>query len=355
MISKRKVLIISRTAWSETPRLRHQLSRLIRDIGYEIYYVQLIMSRSLGNECIEEGIKVFTVHERLHHQLKPFNFLQNIESTLIFNNLKRILPCNDFHFIVNFNYDNNYTFLLFPDIPTVTVINDDFYATAKPWMRKQVLKNLSNTISKSRINLSVSYSLDKQLSQFSSSTALFLPWSDVKYKKPNPNLNRDVVLYYGFVSRLDMKLVEDLCNSGIKLRFVGPIQGNGFEFKRKYESYTNVEFLNETKLSDLDVSDVFCSVALYDSKLESVQPITASNRMFQLLSIGIPLIYPTLPNLILAPHQVITKCVSSSDFLNAILYFKVNFNYVQPIIERFLFEHTKANRQQFIQNIIEQL
>ncbi len=354
-MSKGNVLVVSRTAWSEAPRLRHQLSRLLRDIGYEIYYVQLLLPGKPIEENSENGINVYTVNERIHHQLKPFTFLQKIDSSHIFRALKRVLPVNNFQLVVNFNYDNDYTFLLYPGVPTITVINDDFYIMAKPWMRSQVLKNLAKTISKSRINLSVSYSLDKQLSQFSSSTAIFFPWSDEKYRKPKPNLNRDVVLYYGYVSRLDMKLAEDLCNSGIKLRFVGPIQGNGFEFKRKYESYTNVEFLNETKLSDLDVSDVFCSVALYDSKLESVQAITASNRMFQLLSIGIPLIYPTLPNLILAPHQVITKCISSSDFLNAILYFKVNFNYVQPIIERFLFDHTKANRKQFIQNIIERL
>lgn len=354
-MSKGNVLVVSRTAWSEAPRLRHQLSRLLRDIGYEIYYVELLLAVKPIEENSEKGINVYTVNERLHHQLKPFTFLQNIDSKYICKSLKRILPIKDFCFVVNFNYDNDYTFSLFPSVPVITVINDDFYAMAKPWMRSQVLKNLANTLSKSRINLSVSYSLDRQLSQFSPFTELFLPWSDTKYKKPISNLKRDVVLYYGFVSRLNLKIAEDLCNSGIKLRFVGPLQGNGFKFKSKFGSYPNVEFLNETKLSDLDVSDVFCAVALYDSKLASVQAITASNRMFQLLAVGIPLVYPNLPNLILASDQVIRRCTSTSDFLDAISYFEVNFNKVQPVIEHFLLNHTKINRIQIFENIIKDL
>jgi branched-subunit amino acid transport protein AzlD len=352
-MSKGNVLVVSRTAWSEAPRLRHQLSRLLRDIGYEIYYVQLIFGSKSCTECSEEGINVYTVYERLHHQLKPFAVLQNFDSTHICKTLKKVLPVNDFRFIVNFNYDNDYTFSLFPGIPAITVINDDFYVMAKPWMRPQVLKNLAKTVSRSRMNLSVSYSLDRQLSQFSSFTELFLPWSDINYKKPASDLKRDVVLYYGFVSRLDMKLVGDLCNSGIKLRFVGPVQGNGLDIKEKYGTLPNVEFLNETKLTDLDVSDVCCSIALYDCRLKSIQAITASNRMFQLLAIGIPLIYPNLPNLILAPDQVIRRCISTSDFLNAISYFKVNFDSVQPMIERFLIDHTKDKRKHFIERIIE--
>lgn len=352
-MSHGNVLIVSRTAWSEVPRLRHQLSRLLRDIGYEIYYVQLLLAGKSVDEYSEEGINVYTVYERLHHQLKPFTILQNLDSFYIRRALKRILPVNDFRVIVNFNYDNDYTFSLFPGVPTITVINDDFYVMAKPWMRSQVLKNLAKTVSRSRMNLSVSYSLDKQLNQLTSSAGLFLPWSDTSYKKPDSDFKRDVILYYGFVSRLDLKLVDDLCNSGIKLRFVGPVQGNGLEIKKKYGSFSNVEFLNETKLTDLNVSDVCCSIALYDGTLESIQAITASNRMFQLLAMGLPLVYPNLPNLIEAPKQVIAKCVSVSDFLDAIAYFKVNFDAVQPMIERFLTDHTKVKRSRYIERLID--
>ena len=354
-MSKGKVLVVSRTAWSEAPRLRHQLSRLLRDIGYEIYYVQLIFGSKLHTECSEEGINVYTVCERLHHQLKPFKFLQDFDSARISKAFIRILPVYDFRFIVNFNYDNDFTFSLFPKVPAITVINDDFYGMAKPWMRQRVLISLAKTVSKSKMNLSVSYSLDRQLKQLSPFTELFLPWTDTNYRKPKSIRKRDVVLYYGFVSRLNMKLVGDLCNSGIKLRFVGPIQGNGWELKEKYGKLLNVEFLNETKLTNLDLSDVCCSIALYDARLESVQAITASNRMFQLLASGIPLIYPSLPNLILAPDQVIRKCTSTSDFLNAISYFKVNFDLVQPMIELFLIDHTKVKRIQFIERIIESI
>jgi hypothetical protein len=354
-MSKGNVLVVSRTAWSEAPRLRHQLSRLLRDIGYEIYYVQLLLQGKSIEENSEDGINVYTVYERIHHQLKPFTFLQKIDSSHIFRELKKILPVSNFQVVVNFNYDNDYTFSLYPDIPTITVINDDFYVMAKPWMRSQVLKNLAKTISRSRMNLSVSYSINKQLNQFTSNAELFLPWSDINYHKPESDLKRDVVLYYGFVSRLDLKLVDELCNSGIKLRFVGPVQGNGLEVKRKYASFPNIEFLSETKLVDLDVSDVCCSIALYDKTVESVQAITASNRMFQLLAMGLPLVYPNLPNLIEAPRQVIAKCTSISEFLDAITYFKVNFDQVQPMIEYFLSDHTKAKRSQYMEQLFESL
>jgi len=77
--------------------------------------------------------------------------------------------------------------------------------------------------------------------------------------------------------------------------------------------------------------------------------------MFQLLSEGIPLVYPKMPNLIAAPSAVIAVCSEIDEFPTAVNLFMKNFDIIQDDIRLFLEDHTSEKRSFFINRLINQL
>jgi hypothetical protein len=348
------ILVVSRTPWYETPRIRHQLSRMLRDRGYEIHYLETIFGNKPMSEVREPGIQVYRAIERIHHQLRPLDLLERINTSSMKKQVNFFFSGLEFVAVFNFNYDYGFLKEMF-NVPIVTIINDDFIAAAKPWMRLKVEKKLALTCQKSDSVLSVSYSLDRYLKKINNKSELFLPWAAKPYSKPALSKKREVVLYFGFISRVDTRIIDELCKKRIRIRFVGPVLGDGLKVKKKYESYENIEFLSPSPLSTVDLEDVCCSIALYDLTNPITIAITASNRMFQLLAEGIPLIYPNMPNLIHAPSTVISRCSNIEEFSEAVIFFKTNFYLVQENIELFLEDHTLERRVLFISDLLNRL
>ncbi|MBM3206714.1 MAG: glycosyltransferase family 4 protein [Candidatus Staskawiczbacteria bacterium] len=351
---KGNILVVSRTPWYEAPRIRHHLSRLLRDSGYEIYYLETVFGKKPISEVVEKGININRIKERIHHQLRLFNLIDILNDTSVKNQIKKIKYEIKFVAVINFNYDYHFIRGMF-DAPFISVINDDFVASAIPLMKSKIRYKLTLTCKKSDSVLSVSYYLDRSLKILSDKAQLLLPWSLKSYTRPEINRRRNVVLYFGFISRIDTKILDKLCEKNFRIRFVGPISGNGLRVKKQYQSYDNIEFLSSRPLSEVNLEDVCCSIALYDLTLKENIAITASNRMFQLLSEGIPLVYPNMPYLIEAPSTVITRCSSLDEYPIAINYFKTNFDVIQDDIRLFLQEHTLEKRSIFINNLINQL
>jgi hypothetical protein len=351
---KGNILVISRTPWHETPRFSHHLSRLLRDSGYEIYYLETILGKKPISEVEEAGINVNRIKERIHHQLRLLKLLDIFNNSSVKNQIKKINYKIEFVAVVNFNYDYHFIREMF-NVPFISIINDDFEATAIPLMKLKVRNKLNLICKESDSVLCVSYSLQRSLKNFSDKAELFLPWSLKHYTSPEINKKRDVVLYFGFISRIDTRIIDKLCEKNIKIRFVGPVLGDGIKVKKRYQSYDNIEFLSSRTLSEVYLEDVCCSVALYDLTLESNNAITASNRMFQLLSEGIPLVYPKMPNLIAAPSTVIAVCSEIDEFPTAVNLFMKNFDLIQDDIRLFLEDHTSEKRSFFVNSLINQL
>jgi hypothetical protein len=353
-MSKGNILVVSRTPWHETPRIRHQLSRLLRDSGYEIYYLETIFGKKPISEGLEAGINVNRIKERIHHQLRLLKLLDIFNNSSVKIQIKKINYKINFVAVVNFNYDYHFIKEMF-DAPLISIINDDFVSSAIPPMKSKVRDKLNLICRKSDSVLAVSYSIHRSLKILSDKSELFLPWSLKPYTRPTINKKRDVVLYFGYISRIDTRIIDELCKKNIKIRFVGPVLRDGLRVKKYYQSYDNIEFLSSRNLSEVYLEDVCCSVALYDLTVEQNNAITASNRMFQLLSEGIPLVYPKMPNLIAAPSTVIAVCSDLEEFPTAVNFFMKNFYTIQDDIRLFLEDHTLEKRSVFINRLINQL
>lgn len=335
--------------WNESPRIRHQLAWLLQSNGHQVTFVekcQRFASSFNVTERDENGIKIITHDEFCHHQLKPVALIQKIYNYYTSIWLSKISQECVYDVIINFNYDYSFLRNIFIKSKIITIINDDFEAQAKPWMRSAISEQLKKTCEMSDAVLAVSYPLLNRVKKHSNESHLFLPWCEDKYINPNKNEKRDVVLYFGFINhRIDWNIVFGLLAKGIKLRFVGPIN----ETKSKHEinklsENKNFEYLSARDFNELNLDDVCCSIAPYNMNIESIKACTISNRAFRLLSRGIPVIYPPLPYILAAPIEVISTAADIDEYAKVIEMYKNNFDECQEKIRNFLPEHSANKR-----------
>jgi len=160
---------------------------------------------------------------------------------------------------------------------------------------------------------------------------------------------REVVLYYGYINnKLDWKIITNLAQAKIKLRFIGPVAKNVRKQIQNLLNFKNFELLPSCDIQNIDFDDVCCSIIPYALNFKNNHSITVSNRIFNLLSYGIPIVNAELKYLIDAPQNVIRKCSSLEKYMEAINFFKNNFFSVQAEIKNFLVGHYEANRYQFL-------
>ncbi|MDP3265867.1 MAG: hypothetical protein Q8M39_03470 [Sulfuricurvum sp.] len=336
------VLIFSKTLWEEPPRLRHQLTRLMVSQGHKVTFFEKSSFKQIATIMRnEEGVTFFRHFELLHHQLRFCNTLilfNNLIASTIIRFLTKSLKKD---LIINFNYDYDFLKNLFPSTPIITIINDDFVAQGKSWMKNSISMQLQSTCNNSDIVLAVSYPLVKHLSLFNKNTNLFLPWAETEYKEPKKlNKKRNVVLFWGYIDhRINWHLITYLLNNNVSIRFIGNIESGAKANVKQLQTYKNVEFIDSMPIEKIVLDDICCSLLPYDVTVPGVDAITISNRAFQLLSYGIPLIYSSLPHLLEAPKNVIARCENSKQFKEMIDFFSESFYEIQSDISDFLDTH----------------
>lgn len=354
----KNIVIFTKTLWSEPPRIRHQLSRLLLSMGHEITFFERSNIRRLKTiQYKKEGINFIRHFEFLHHQLRPFKFLVYINNIIMKSLIKRNTKDKAIDIVINFNYDYDFLKDIFPNQKIITIINDDFVAQAKPWMTKSIARQLENTCKNSDILFTIHYSQYRELKSFNKHTYILFPWAGNKYILPlNVKKNRDVVLFWGFIDqRVDWTLINTLLHNNIKIRFIGHVLRRIKHKIKECERYDNFELHNPTPIEEVTFTDVCCSIIPYNVNIKGVKAISISNRTFQLLSYGIPIVHTALPDLIEAPNNVITKCNNSKDFIDAIEYFQKYFYLSQKDIEIFLNNHYENTRYDYIFNKIKEL
>lgn len=350
----KKVVIFTKTNWEEPPRIRHQITKLLLENQHKVIFFQKSDFKQFKIlKYIKDNILFFRHFELLHHQLRPFKFMVKINAFITKYLIKKSLENEKIDLIVNFNYDYYFLKEIFPKLKIITIINDDFVAQAKPWMTKSIENQLKKTCENSDLVFAVSYPIQEQLTKFNKNTKLFFPWSFKKYEEPNKNKQRDVVLYWGYIDhRIDWEIVKYLLEKGIKLRFIGMVSNKVESRLDNLNKFDNFELLEPMKLEDLYFDDVCCSLLPYVNKSNEMRAVTVNNRVFQLLSYGIPLVYVKLPNLIETTEKVIQKCILKKEYISAIKYFENNFYDCQLEIESFLLDHYAESRYE---NLIERV
>lgn len=349
-----RILIFTKTNWAEPPRIRHQIARLLRDQGHKVVFCEKSDIRTffpLKRE--EEGVTFYKYFELMHHQLRPFQILVNLNKFIAKKIISKLFLQDEYDLVINFNYDYNFLQDLFPNKKIITLINDNFIAQGKPWMKKMIERQLGSTCKNSDTVLCVSKPLVDLVKKYNLKTQLFLPWAEVAYQKPVTNDNRNTVLYWGYINnRIKWDVIEQLLYENIKLLMVGPIDKNINETILKLTMSKNIEFLTSRDLSEINLSNICCSLLPYDLEYSNIHDMTFGNRGFKLLSYGLPLIFSNIPNLIEVESKIMQKSKSIKEYLEAIKYCQNNFDGLQNGIEDFLIGNYGEDRYKQLMGII---
>jgi hypothetical protein len=352
----KKVLILTKTNWSEPPRIRHQITNLLKSKGYQITYVEKNTYKNfLIHKRWEGGILFFSHAELIHHQLRYHKIIQWANNAIVRFYLKKIMAQVEFDFIFNFCYDYSFLKELAPSRRIITMIEDDFESQAKFGMTNSIRNQVRETCRNSDVVLTVSYPLLNKLTGYSHNIKLFFPWSQTPYQTPTLSEARNTVLYFGFVHRLDWEVVKDLVRTTkYNFRFIGPTakSNDAKMIEHLKATYSNFEYMPYASVKSLPLEDVFCSILPYDPGIKSVQACTISNRAFNLLSLGLPLVYASLDHLLEAPLTVIRKNRTLQEYNASLDFFSTHFLEVQDDIREFLNSHYEDDRWAILEKVI---
>lgn len=347
------VVVFTKTNWDEAPRIRHQVTNLLIENGHKVIFFQKASQTSFKTKIVKNSANLLLVdyYEPLHHQLKFNSILDWVNNIIVKNSIKNLLKKYEIEFVVNFNYDYYFLKEILFNKKIITIINDDFVAQAKSYRKKHAMYLLKKTCMISNSVLPVSYSLVENLKNYNNNTSLFLPWAENKYVKPAENIHRDTILFYGYVNyRIDFEVIENILKKNLKIRFVGPMDKKVINLVDNLKTkYLNFEYAGTSDIDKLYCDDILFSIIPYKANLKAVQAITINNKSFNLLSKGLPLVYPFLPNLIHVSNGVISVYKNIDDIVKIYDYYKKYFYVVQEEIKSFLSKNYKEERYEYFQ------
>lgn len=344
-----KVVCFSKTEWAEPPRLRHQVASLLAERGHEVVFFEKARATLRPSVSVApENIELLRSIQLVHHQLRVHSLLSRLNRRVVTAYLRVALSragvVADDVSVINFNFDYDFLRELFPRARIVNIFNDDFVAAARRMSLHETRRAIAETARAADCNLAVSYPLVRQIEQFSSRVSLFLPWSRRRYVAPVVNERPDL-LYWGYINdRIDYRAMRHVLESGVRVHFVGPVSST--RRSRALLGHPKAVVHGPKQLRDLGeiLSRCAASILAYDRDHPMVRAVTMSNRGFDILSCGLPLLYVDLPDLLSVPPGIIYRCKTGDDYLTAFREAQTTFYDVQPAIERFLLQHTPAQR-----------
>lgn len=343
-----RYIFLTKTQWDEPPRLRHQLARLLADTGREVFFFEKpgYPWRQMAPPTKLDGHITLLQHRHLlHHKLRVLPVLHAANAHVVQRSLGSSLSSlgiNGGDVVINFNFDYFFLRDTFPTNRIVTIINDDFLSVALFGYERPLVWAMERTCSTSDRVLTVSVPLRRQLS-VCCDPELFLPWADCAYRAPGRDIERNTLLFWGYMNqRIDFRVVrafaDQLAQSRphIRLLFVGPIQRNFVDEVKSLRSRRNIQVMPSAGLDELPTDRVLAGFIPYRANDPEVDAITLSNKALQLLARGFPLLIsgmPGMPNFMEAPFVI---RMNGTDALRQIDVLEGQFEDLQPAIEEFV-------------------
>lgn len=300
-------------------------------------------STEMHSHCL---LQCLMTKQLIHHQLRlvePLRYLNARYEVSSIKNKNIIIDEDDV--IINFNYDYYFIREIYKKNKIITLINDDFIAQAKFLSGRHVANALEKTCKASDVVLAVSYPLIEQLSPWCS-PQLFLPWADVDYMEPTFNTSRNRVLLWAHIDgRIDFALLENaaLLRKDIEFYIVGPQAKNIIDaLKTLSKKCKNIIILPPQKLDELPLNTFFAATIPFKNNVKDIEAITASNKTFQIMARGLPLVTHGTPNFL--DHTAIMKSSCLNDFLKGIDLCFNNYDQLQSSIKDLISNNQPKNR-----------
>ena len=131
-------VLVTNTLWSEAPRMRHQVARLLRDAGARVLFFErpgyLWTSAQPVPTLVEPGMWLTHGTRIFHHQLRITSTMQWLDALLMARSAasatERWSQSGEFA-VINFAYDALFLRRAFPGRKILTIIHDDFESQSR--------------------------------------------------------------------------------------------------------------------------------------------------------------------------------------------------------------------------------
>lgn len=341
--------------------MRHQLARLLSQLGRaDIVFGQRPGRwRSEGvTPSGESGISLFRHRELIHHRIRVSGLLRVLNASWTVPSIRSCLQpirVTSADVIVNFNYEYLFLRRLFPDLPIITIINDDFVSRALPGCRPSLAYAQQRTCEQSDVVLTPSVVLQQQLAPYCE-PELFLPWSDGTECVPVVPVGRRILLYWGFVDwRVDLNWLLQLsrmleqAEPSIEIWIVGP-KSPSTESHPVFHGRKNVFSYPSAELSQLPIGEVIGGLIPFKSGVEGCDAIVLPNKALQLLAYGLPLLITGMPYF---PAEPFVFRLDRGDPITEIRGAREQNESLQGEIRSFVSKHTPSARLEQFAAIVE--
>lgn len=344
-----KFILFTKTDWSEPPRLRHQLARLLSNAGHEIIFFERPMffwQKIIANKSESNNILLKRSRQLIHHKLRfhPLFHLTNAryEKRSILRSLSHI---NSDDVIINFNYDYFFLKDLFPENRIITIINDNFWSRAIFGWEQPLEWALKRTCNSSCHVLTVSPPLMKIINNYCT-PHLFLPWINNSNLNPvKPTTHRTELLYWGFIGdRIDWPRIFSLAKFisdnqlDFTLVFIGPYNSNDKNIKYLV-SFSCVVLSGAISFDKLNFTKTLAIFIPYKSRSKENDAIYIPNKLLQLLTKGLPVIITGMPYFVEA-NFIFRLPEINEEIPEFFEYLTNNIERFQPEIFSFLAKNT---------------
>ena len=353
----RDFVLVTHTRWSETPRIRHQIARLIATAGHRVLFVERaegpLRRLDPGAREVEPRIFLTRTKRLMHHQLRLVAPLDWANAAVVRRGLTSQVRASGFapdSTIINFTHDYDFLRPDFPDSEIITVIHDDFEAQARIPGFGHVTRMLASTCRSSHRVLALSNVLCQRLRTWSPAE-LFYPWSTLPYRAPHGEVGaKDTLLFWGFFgSGLDTEAVRRIAerlqttHPDMRIMLVGPTQApcNRERIVAPVQGLRNVIIQDATPLDKLPLDRVLAALIPYRRKGD-MDAVELPNKALQLLAHGLPIVKTGMPNAVPAPFIMSIDDEQALDA--AMARCRSEFLAWQPQIRDFLAEHSAAAR-----------
>lgn len=335
-ILKRSLAVVSSvTPWNEPPRIRHQITRQLTRF-YNVLYIQLPFgsdSQEDQFEQINEHLLIFRpkkIHrtsQRLWANFHPFHSFYNKK---LVKKIDNAIQAIGYTKAVLINFQFNFPEIMLPDtfITKIYLCNDEFPDRTKwSWKRRQLKEYEDQVASNSDACIAVSLPLLDKLKKLNRNARLLLPGHEFDVSR-EPAVMRYFsgrkrpirVCFMGYINeriRFDW-LLELVKIEEFDVTLIGPVQRDS----RLSEllAYPNFKVAPRIEGSDLHEALSMMDVLIipYDTKLKSVQAITASNKFFQYLACGKPIVISDMPHFIDLADKCIYRARDAKEFIECI-------------------------------------
>jgi hypothetical protein len=257
--------------------------------------------------------------------------------------------------VVNFNYEYYFLREVFPTLPIITVINDDFITSAPAAVQPALERAQRMTCGMSDSVLTPSVALQEQLSAHCD-PELFLPWADIEYRPPSLDSERDLLVYWGAMGRrVDYELIDALAirlaaeEPSVEILFVGPGLP-GFEAHPTLTKHRNLRHVGEAALDALPLDRIIAGIIPYRSGVPDIDVVVLPNKALQLMARGLPLLVSGMPRFIQGPF---VGRLDQGDPVAAVRSAKARFAELQAPIRALVEENGAAPRIVQLRQIVD--